>query len=352
MTDVYKLVQPLVETPPPMRYKLEIREEETEHSFFDMVSLRTIDHPDDVEIGVNVEDEIIPITTAYTPLSAISSGEDYADVLSNDTSWFEGCEGDIMIVEFGVIEDVEDNELWLNADKSGYPISIEVDREDSWEYITSVFPREKFSTTAVASLSEFIEDGDSFTIRFVWYADHNLKTIRIVQIEEISIEEKMAPLTSAIHSRLGNVKQALLNEDEQYADVLPGDTIRLEFAVTDQIPGWGRSFIFLSNGYYITEGDGGSQTAYSNIPLVHSFSLYPNPVRNIMTIRFGIPKEERVSLKVYDVSGREVKTLVDNRIEAGYHSVRLDGKNLPAGIYFARLVTDNYKTTKKLVLMK
>jgi len=63
-------------------------------------------------------------------------------------------------------------------------------------------------------------------------------------------------------------------------------------------------------------------------------------------------KKEEVSLKIYDISGREIKTLVDGRLEAGYHTIRLDGKNLPSGIYFARLVTDNYEATKKLVLMK
>jgi len=110
--------------------------------------------------------------------------------------------------------------------------------------------------------------------------------------------------------------------------------------------------VFVSNGYYLTEENGGSQTAYSNIPLVHSLSLYPNPARNDMDIRFGIPREERVSIKVYDVSGREVKTLVDDRLEAGYHTIKLDGKNLPSGIYFARLETDGYEATKKLVLMK
>ncbi|PIP12725.1 MAG: hypothetical protein COX49_04065, partial [bacterium (Candidatus Stahlbacteria) CG23_combo_of_CG06-09_8_20_14_all_40_9] len=133
---------------------------------------------------------------------------------------------------------------------------------------------------------------------------------------------------------------------------LPCDTITLEFAVVDIEPGWVRDFVFVSNGYYVTEGEGGSQTAYNNIPMVHSLSLYPNPARNDMNIRFGIPREERVSLKIYDVSGREVKTLVDGRLEAGYHTIRLDGKNLPSGIYFARLVTDGFEATKKLVLMK
>ena len=71
-----------------------------------------------------------------------------------------------------------------------------------------------------------------------------------------------------------------------------------------------------------------------------------------MNIRFGIPREERISLKLYDISGRRVKTLVDDRVKAGYHVIKLDSKNLPSGIYFARLRTDTYMTTKKLVLMK
>jgi len=179
-----------------------------------------------------------------------------------------------------------------------------------------------------------------------------LDYVALAKAESEQFITKKCLLVSATHSALGSVKQKLLNDDENYAELLPGDTTTVEFAVVGMDPGWVRDFVFVSNGYYITEGDGGSQTADGNIPIVHFLSFYPNPARNDMNVRFGIPKEERVSLKVYDVSGREVKTLVDNRIEAGYHSVRLDGKNLPSGIYFARLVTDDYKTTKKLVLTK
>ncbi|MCK4257074.1 T9SS type A sorting domain-containing protein [candidate division WOR-3 bacterium] len=352
VTDPYKLTQSLVETEPPRRYKLEIREEETEHSFFDMVSLKVVDHLEDVEIGVNVENEIISVSIAHTPVSAISGGDDYADVLSNDTTWFEGCEGDTMVVEFGIIDEVDDKELWLESDKSGYPISIEIEGEDGWVYVTSVFPRDNFSNIPITSLSELIDNEEALTLRLVWFADHNLKTIRIVQPGDELLLERTSSLVFAIHSRLGNVKQMLLNEDENYVDVLPGDTLRLIFAFLPKLPRWTRSFVFVSNGYYIMEGDGGAQTATSDIPLIHSLSLYPNPAKNNMTIRFGLPKEERVSLKVYDVSGREVKTLEDGRLKAGYYTIRLVNMNLPSGIYFARLVTDNYEETRKLVLMK
>ncbi len=353
VTDPYGLTQPLLETGPPRRYKLEIREEETEHSFFDMVTLKTIDHPEDVEVGVSVSDEIVPITTSHIPLSAFSGSEDYADVLSNDTSWFEGCTGDTLVIEFGLIDGVEDKELWFNADKSGYPISIEIYRGDSWEYVTSVFPRENFSTIPILPLTELIDDGETLTLKLVWYAEHNLKTIMIIQPEDMFILERTAPLIFAIHSRLGNVRQKLLYEDEDYAEVLAGDTLRLVFAHPVKIPRWTRSFVFVSNGYYITEsGGGGAQTLEEDIPFVHSLSVYPNPAKNEMNIKFGLPIGERVSLDLYDISGRMVRTIVDDNFKKGYHMIQMDCRNLPTGVYFARLVTDSFVKTKKLLLVR
>ncbi len=157
---------------------------------------------------------------------------------------------------------------------------------------------------------------------------------------------------SAVHSNIGSVKLRLLLNDERYVELTPGDTLAFEFAAPVGMQGWVRDFVFVSNGYYITEGEGGPQTSSDNIPLIHSLCIYPNPGRKDMSIRFGLPKEEKISVKIFDVSGREVKTLVDKRLKAGYHIVRLDNMNLPSGIYFARLVTDNYKETKKLVVVR
>ncbi len=358
VTDPYKLIQSLIETEPPRRYKLEIREEETEHSFFDMVILKTIDHPQDVEIGINVEDEIIPVSTAYTPVSAISGGEDYADVLNGDITWFEGCAGDTMVVEFGIIDEVDDKELWLESDRNGYPISIEIER-DGWEYVTSVFPRNNFSQIPIVSLSEFIDDEEALALRLIWFADHNLKTIRIVQPEDELIVETTSPLVLAIHSQLGNVKQELLNEDEEYAEVIPGDTLRLEFAVTGQTPGCMRDFVFVSNGYYTTEtGGGGAQTMDSKVPKVFSLSQNcPNPFFGETIINYTLPRETRVSLKIYDVSGRVVTTLVDEPQNAGYYGLKWKGvgssdRKVAAGVYFIRMEASDYRKTKKIILLR
>jgi hypothetical protein len=227
---------------------------------------------------------------------------------------------------------------------------VSVYKDGDWHRVGRLLHRRNWWSQMVYPLEKGSQD--SLKVKLTWYEEQKLDYVALAKAESEQFITKKCPLVSAVHSNVGSVLPKLLVDDENYAELLPGDTITLEFTAVDIEPGWVRDFVFVSNGYYITEGDGGSQTADGNIPIVHSLSFYPNPVRNDMTIMFGIPKEERVSLKVYDVSGREVKTLVDDRLEAGYHIIRLDGKNLPSGIYLVRLVTDNYKTTKKLVLMR
>ncbi len=89
--------------------------------------------------------------------------------------------------------------------------------------------------------------------------------------------------------------------------------------------------------------------------LVQQYRLdqnYPNPFNPLTTIRFRIPRNEWVTLKVYDVTGREVATLVDARLPAGTHKVRFNAVNLPSGIYFYQLRAGNFVSTRKMVLIK
>jgi len=59
-----------------------------------------------------------------------------------------------------------------------------------------------------------------------------------------------------------------------------------------------------------------------------------------------------VSLKVYDVIGNEVATLVNGKMNVGSYKVEFDGSNLPSGVYYYRLVSGNFVMTKKMVLAK
>ncbi len=89
--------------------------------------------------------------------------------------------------------------------------------------------------------------------------------------------------------------------------------------------------------------------------VANDFSLaqnYPNPFNPTTNIQYSIPKASNVSLKVYDVLGKEVATLVNKELSAGVYNSTFDGSNLASGIYFYSLRAGNFIATKKLMLVK
>jgi len=79
---------------------------------------------------------------------------------------------------------------------------------------------------------------------------------------------------------------------------------------------------------------------------------YPNPFNPVTKVEFGISKLGFVSLKVYDVLGNEVKTLVNENKPAGIYEAEFDGSNLSSGVYFYRLSADEFVETKSMLLVK
>ncbi|MBI4810157.1 MAG: T9SS type A sorting domain-containing protein [Ignavibacteriales bacterium] len=79
---------------------------------------------------------------------------------------------------------------------------------------------------------------------------------------------------------------------------------------------------------------------------------YPNPFNPLTIINYQLPIDCYVTLKVYNLLGQEVATLVDEIQEAGYKSIALDGSKLPSAVYFYRMTAESFIETKKLLLAK
>ena len=97
---------------------------------------------------------------------------------------------------------------------------------------------------------------------------------------------------------------------------------------------------------------GVEQTA-SNVP--SSFELmqnYPNPFNPSTRISYSLAKPSKVLLRVYDILGQQVQTLVNREQAAGNYTVTFDAQNLASGVYFYQIQADNFVATKKLMLLK
>jgi photosystem II stability/assembly factor-like uncharacterized protein len=82
------------------------------------------------------------------------------------------------------------------------------------------------------------------------------------------------------------------------------------------------------------------------------FPNYPNPFNPTTTISFGLPSPSFVNIEIYNTLGQKVQLLISEAMNAGYHTLSFDAKNLPSGIYFYRLQAGSRRETKKMMLMR
>ena len=109
------------------------------------------------------------------------------------------------------------------------------------------------------------------------------------------------------------------------------------------IPAWSNNGVFMLSELK-------SATA-----LPESFSVndaYPNPFNPTTTLKFSLPIEMEVYIAIYNLNGREVVTLQDGNMDAGYHSVLWNADSHSSGVYFIKMIASEFVNTQKLILMK
>jgi hypothetical protein len=93
----------------------------------------------------------------------------------------------------------------------------------------------------------------------------------------------------------------------------------------------------------------------SSIIIPDNFVLeqpYPNPFNPTTTVKFGLPEDAEVSLRIYNLQGRMIEELTQGLMTAGYHSFQWNADNLSSGVYFVNLITKDFVSTQKLMLLK
>ncbi len=92
-----------------------------------------------------------------------------------------------------------------------------------------------------------------------------------------------------------------------------------------------------------------------NLNLPEGYRLYqnfPQSFYRITRIAFEIPRQSNVRIAVYDVFGRDVKTLINKQLNAGSYEIKWNASNLNAGIYYYKIFADEFVDSKKILLLK
>ena len=84
----------------------------------------------------------------------------------------------------------------------------------------------------------------------------------------------------------------------------------------------------------------------------HLQQNFPNPFNPLTSIRFEVSQAEFISIVIYDNIGKVVATLVNNVLNAGSYEVEWNGSEFPSGIFFCKMVTDNFEETLKMIMIK
>ncbi|MDK9699720.1 MAG: T9SS type A sorting domain-containing protein [bacterium] len=132
---------------------------------------------------------------------------------------------------------------------------------------------------------------------------------------------------------------------------LPDNQGIRKLTLTDSI-----AFVYGANSFHIFSfADCVAVNEINNANLLRKFSLhpnYPNPFNATTTIEYTIPKMGKVDLKVFDITGREVATLVNFHQNPGSYQIKFDGTTLATGTYFVRLQSGEFTQTRKMVLLR
>lgn len=367
ITDYYLIQNPV--TPVGNRINLRIHEPQTEHTWLDYVELIEAKTKSDELVAVNDEGEIINYKKTTARVTVLLNGTtDITSILAEmDTLDITLAEGDVLTIQGNNLSSGGDEDLILGGevppvakDRPSVKIRIASAKDENTE---SIGDGGNFSTigelffrpnkSIIAKKLRNVPPGNlEITINKNLVLNYlklvsSLKTAKVTNLN----------LLSANHSKLGDVKALISGIDQNYAEIFPGEMIDFEFQ-KGNTPADKIEYILKSVGRYETDTSFSFNKTTSLaedilVPIENKlFENYPNPFNPTTQIKYSVRENGLVTLKVYDVIGKEVAALVNEEKQAGTYDVTFNADNLASGIYFYTISVKDFHQTKKMILIK
>ena len=350
--------------------------------FLDKVGLAAVDHDPGTELMVTADGRLRLCSDITGTLVSETSSSDVArgpagsylkgrpqssvtfDILLGDDG--AGSDNALIAVVLDEIEgkpDPEGSPMRPSAEKPGdrsCGIVVQGKRvgSDEWIDLTTVVPRENRSSTLLDEGVLRCPVSELAQLRLVWLSEHRVGNVRLVELVDCPVEARELKVAGAYHSVYGAMLNNLSVDDGRYVELSPGEKISLRFKDEAGVSAvLKRDFVLIAKGFYVNEKEAEeirNRLAPREYFLAHNV---PNPFNPVTQISYGLPKTSQVSLRIFDVQGRLVKTLVDVEQRGGYYNVAWDGRNdvgrsVASGVYFYRLQAGEFEKTNKMLLVK
>jgi photosystem II stability/assembly factor-like uncharacterized protein len=320
----------------------------------------------------NAGDEWVEINNGLTSFSCLSLTTNSNDHLfvgtrngvfrstDNGENWTETNTGlggggeDVFSLAVNSVGDI-----FAGTDGSG--VFRSVDNGENWNEVNSGLTEDEILSLAINSEDIIFAGTTSGIFRSSDNGDNWERAVKglpsdFIDINELAINSQN-DIYAATPAGIDNGVYVSTNNGEEWVSISSGLPVNL-FGQLRSIHS-----IAVKNGDEVFIGTDGAgvykgkskATSIGINSLIRSYSLYqnyPNPFNPNTTISWQSPIGSHQTLKVYDLLGREVATLVDEFNPAGNYKVEFDASNLSSGTYFYRLTTGEFVETKKLILMK
>ena len=205
----------------------------------------------------------------------------------------------------------------------------------------------------VASESQYVSHNNTFVSNSVGYA--NLSSDGIVSNDIIYASSNAVYIdeNSTIQVSYSDIEGGWEGVGNIDADPLFCAPDNGEYTLAQNSPCVGTGDNNVNMGAFGVGCDAILSTNTDAIPIQYVLHQnYPNPFNPATTIAFSIPQTELVTVKVYNIAGHEITTLINDELSTGNHSIQWDGSHQPSGVYFVQIESSGFAHTRKMVLLK
>jgi hypothetical protein len=321
--------------------------EDNQLAIFDSASVISVNYADinGKEITEDVQFHISPKGTAQSD----TLDHTYADFPSNSNG-------------NAVIANLKFKQYQQQTQKD-WVATINISYDDE-SYTTNMARRENKSITAIPIINGNV---NITNVNIDWYKGNDIRYIAIANLNYEGFSVTELPLYSAINSYNEEEMGNLVNLDSLYSIVEPSKSLVFKFyrfgTLINSSSQNKKDYVIEVNGRIGSYNNNSKNSKLKNRFLKDKENIlvsyknklnnnYPNPFNPITKISYSIEKAGLVKLKIYDILGREIKTLVNEIKNPGEYIAEFNGSSLSSGVYFYRIECNGFIAIKKMVLIK